>query len=379
VILIRITGLWGSSFSNAVHGKTPNLLKELLKAGLKVLANLIFLMPKRDVEIVLEPRTLRLSDYKDKQHLNHTLEEWYNQKKDPFYSPPYHFLFRNRPLKRILYSPPVSIVNESILEEVLDCIEKIAGKKVGPKEHLAYDLSLDSLQISELFMLLQEKYNLSDLYTTELATAEHIVALIEGSWIPKRLAHDLHKQEKKAWKFFKKKLPCLDEVFGPLDLDAIGGKINAWKEVFEKEVSEKVHLLIGCGVEAYAAAVGAFYAKKLPSFIKPEEVSNFDRVFTTKETIVRWHAPNCIQGSLIYLPEKSLSAKWQWMPIPKESEAMAYMQDKRVWINNYFQKDPLLFVAMTHNALKQRIPVALPFSGIPNLSWSRRIAQIVER
>jgi len=91
VILVRITGLWGSSFSYA-GGNAPNMMANLGRGILAVLANLILFMPKRNVRIVYE-ETQALSDLVkagDKKRLNHFLEEFYNREvEEPLVVPRY--------------------------------------------------------------------------------------------------------------------------------------------------------------------------------------------------------------------------------------------------------------------------------------------------
>ena len=60
VVLIRTTGLWGSSFSRAHTGKSPDFGKTLLTNFFKLLKNGIFFSPRRKVllEIALAPKEL---------------------------------------------------------------------------------------------------------------------------------------------------------------------------------------------------------------------------------------------------------------------------------------------------------------------------------
>jgi long-chain-fatty-acid--[acyl-carrier-protein] ligase len=77
---VRITGLWGSMWSKAKTGKSPNFFVQLLKGIFYVLANLLFFLPKRTVSIEFEDLT---SIAKEKVSLgqkqfNSFLEEFYN-------------------------------------------------------------------------------------------------------------------------------------------------------------------------------------------------------------------------------------------------------------------------------------------------------------
>ncbi len=80
VIGLRISGLWGSIFSKAGTGKSPNLFIQLTKGFLYVLANLIFLLPRRKVTIEIEDITLPAKTNAELgiKPFNLFLEDFYN-------------------------------------------------------------------------------------------------------------------------------------------------------------------------------------------------------------------------------------------------------------------------------------------------------------
>ena len=98
VLLVRTVGLRGSMFSYARTGKKPDLVGSLLRGLGYLLANLLFFMPRRRVDITLElldRSALPAGD--DRRALNHWFEEWYNRSVPP--EPiwvPYHFLLGRR-------------------------------------------------------------------------------------------------------------------------------------------------------------------------------------------------------------------------------------------------------------------------------------------
>jgi len=80
VVGVRITGLWGSMFSKAKTGKSPDFFVQILKGIFYVLANLLFFVPKRNVYLEFEDLT---SIAKEKVTLgqkpfNIFLEDFYN-------------------------------------------------------------------------------------------------------------------------------------------------------------------------------------------------------------------------------------------------------------------------------------------------------------
>jgi len=80
VVGVRITGLWGSMFSKARTGKSPDFFAKLLMGAFYILANLLFFLPKRSVSIEFEDIT---SIAKEKAipgqtAFNSFLEDFYN-------------------------------------------------------------------------------------------------------------------------------------------------------------------------------------------------------------------------------------------------------------------------------------------------------------
>jgi hypothetical protein len=78
VVLIRIRGLWGSSFSYAARRGPPSFAKALLRGALTLAANVVFFTPRREVEVeFVEPPALPREG--GKRALNAWLEAFYNE------------------------------------------------------------------------------------------------------------------------------------------------------------------------------------------------------------------------------------------------------------------------------------------------------------
>jgi 1-acyl-sn-glycerol-3-phosphate acyltransferase len=80
IVGVRINGLWGSMFSKAATGKSPDFFVQLVKGIFYILANLLFFLPKRSVSIEFEDLT---SIAKEKAipgqtPFNSFLEDFYN-------------------------------------------------------------------------------------------------------------------------------------------------------------------------------------------------------------------------------------------------------------------------------------------------------------
>ncbi|MCK5856756.1 MAG: 1-acyl-sn-glycerol-3-phosphate acyltransferase [Bacteroidales bacterium] len=81
VIGVRQQGLWGSVWSRAWWGKSPDFFKVFLLSGFYVLANLIFFVPKRKVEIEfvdISEEAKAKSKSLTRREFNEYLETFYN-------------------------------------------------------------------------------------------------------------------------------------------------------------------------------------------------------------------------------------------------------------------------------------------------------------
>ena len=79
VVLVRTRGVWGSSLSYAYTGTAPPLGRRLLQGLGLLLANFLFFMPRRQVNIAIEPIDRQRLPELHRDSLNPWLEEWYNR------------------------------------------------------------------------------------------------------------------------------------------------------------------------------------------------------------------------------------------------------------------------------------------------------------
>ncbi|HZU38476.1 MAG TPA: AMP-binding protein, partial [Gemmataceae bacterium] len=170
VVLVRTRGLWGSSLSFAYTGVHPELGKVALRGIGWALANLLFFMPRRRVDITLEyvPRE-RLPGV-ERDVLNPWLEQWYNQDgpEKPVFVP-YHFLFGPRTFEY----PRVQTLAEADLSQVkpetrLGVEHILADKLQRPlredeqRPDITLDqLGLDSLDRMEITLRVEQQFGFS--------------------------------------------------------------------------------------------------------------------------------------------------------------------------------------------------------------------------
>ena len=80
VVGVRIRGLWGSMWSKARTGRTPDFLSTYLKGVFYVLANGVFFLPRREVSISFHDITREVREHVTggRKELNRYLESFYN-------------------------------------------------------------------------------------------------------------------------------------------------------------------------------------------------------------------------------------------------------------------------------------------------------------
>ncbi|MFN0065303.1 MAG: AMP-binding protein [Chlamydiales bacterium] len=182
IVLVRFTGLWGSVFSKAVTGKRPNVLKTYTH-GLKiVLKNLIFFTPRRKVTIECEiPTDFPL--HGDRKEINYYLESWYNRN-----GPEEITLVSFSPWKQVvpeIVKRPkqkpfcVDAIPQEIKDKVIDevaLLTRIDKNLLTPEKNFAEDLGLDSLDRSQLVLILKDQFGVPNVTANDLTTIESMMA-----------------------------------------------------------------------------------------------------------------------------------------------------------------------------------------------------------
>lgn len=195
VVLIRTTGLWGSSFSRALTGQSPDLPKTTLH-GLKILfKNLLFFAPRRKVLIEIEPAPLNLPINGTRVDFNRYLEKWYDQYPDERGN-----THSNEPLKLISYSfwkkeipqivaipqaekkkEPIPIHKETE-EKVYREIRRLVGNanlQIEPRMNLSNDIGMDSLNVAEIIAFLAAKFQTDEIHPEDIVTVQDVLETAE--------------------------------------------------------------------------------------------------------------------------------------------------------------------------------------------------------
>jgi long-chain-fatty-acid--[acyl-carrier-protein] ligase len=193
VVLIRTSGLWGSKFSKALTGSSPDFGKVLWECVKILLKNGIFFAPRREVlvELALPPSDFPYSA--TRLEFNKYLENWYNRYPgvDPGPEPLklVSFAFWKEEMPKVLVSAsgheriqerPVS---PKIQQEVFTHLASLCGRKaeqIDRKMNLSQDLGLDSLDTVQVYVFLDEHFGVSDLLPGDLQTVEDVLQYAAG-------------------------------------------------------------------------------------------------------------------------------------------------------------------------------------------------------
>jgi long-chain-fatty-acid--[acyl-carrier-protein] ligase len=202
VVLVRVKGLWGSSFSRALTGKAPSLGR-MIKEGIKtVLKNLLFFTPRREIIVELEPVPVDFPYHASRVELNKYLENWYNRpdglSKQKGEHPGDSLVLVSYSMWGEKYLPVLDtstsldreVPLQNIPKEVQDkIVQKIAeltecpSATIKPEMTLASDLGLDSLDISELIAFLHDQFDVSNVPPAELTTVGKLMAIASKLYI----------------------------------------------------------------------------------------------------------------------------------------------------------------------------------------------------
>jgi acyl-CoA synthetase (AMP-forming)/AMP-acid ligase II/1-acyl-sn-glycerol-3-phosphate acyltransferase/acyl carrier protein len=182
IVMVRTQGLWGSFFSRAQTGKSPELVRCLLRGLGWFLANLLLFTPRRDVTI-----TVQRVDRKDfpgltRDKLNPYLENWYNEgmSETPVFVP-YHFLFGPRSFEfpRIGSGGMVDVelIGPAAIAAVNEMIEEHLRRPLSDAEkqpQVALDqIGLDSLDRMDIALEIEDRFGFR---------SDHVAETIGQMW-----------------------------------------------------------------------------------------------------------------------------------------------------------------------------------------------------
>lgn len=196
IVLVRVKGLWGSSFSRASTGKAPPFFEGLWFSLKAVLKNAIFFMPRREVIIELQPAPKDFPYNADRLDFNRYLEHWYDLPDglSPQTSPypgdslilvPYTWWQKKETIS--LWTPKASKETFEISHIPIDIQKQVIAKlaeltsndpaTIKPNMSLTTDLGMDSLDVAEVIAFLQDQFDITGVASTDLSTVGKLMAI----------------------------------------------------------------------------------------------------------------------------------------------------------------------------------------------------------
>lgn len=194
IVLVTITGMWGSRFSKAVKKsersnlKANSILRFLWNILKIVLLNGLFFIPKRNIRIEFTPIGSEFPRQGTRQEINRYLEEFINRgfgrEGEPLQKVSNYFWKTKYPayeyhLKSYRYD--ADQIPVKLRDDVMTLVAQKAGLKtedVKDEMHLARDLSIDSLETTEILCELEKRYHLPRYAPKHVTTVGHLVALV---------------------------------------------------------------------------------------------------------------------------------------------------------------------------------------------------------
>lgn len=202
VVLMRVKGLWGSSFSTYYEGKSPNMFATIMQGIKFCFKNLLFFTPRREIIIELEPAPADFPFRGSRIEINRYLETWFNQ---PDGLAPQTGALPGDSLIQVSYSMwgekhlPVlkpkgnedSNVNLDVIPEdvrakvyhQLALMTERSESDIKPSMSLPVDLGLDSLDGAELSAFLQDNFDIKGVPVNQLTTVARLMGIASGQVI----------------------------------------------------------------------------------------------------------------------------------------------------------------------------------------------------
>lgn len=300
VVLIRTTGLWGSSFSRAITGQSPDLTKTLLQGIKTLFKNGLFFAPRRKVTIEIELAPKDLPIHSTRIDFNRYLENWYNRYKDeqgnvveeePLTLVSYAFWKKEIP--QVVQMAPLEKKNETIQiqketeEKVYREIRRIVGNAnlaIEPQMNLSTDIGMDSLNIAEIIAFLAQKFRSEEIHPEDIVTVRDVLEAAENAKtrIKKSASTFTFPEEKnrpiaappmgdnfvEAFLNICQKMgnfvACGDDVSGITRYKKLKKAALVLASYFEKIPGEKVAVLLPASSGAYITIFALLFAKKVP-------------------------------------------------------------------------------------------------------------------
>lgn len=309
VVLVRTTGLWGSSFSRAITGTTPFMFANIFKGIGKAFKSLLFFLPKREVTLEFVPAPADFPYQGTRLEINQYLEKWYNRpdglSQQTGDEP-------GETLKLVSYSVwreelpeivcaqktqgdiEISTIPSAIQDKVkakLFEMTQMPKEKITPEMNLGCDLGLDSLDNAELIAFLDDQYEVTGVPVSELTTVGKLMGLAAkqvafgekveeeihdlSAWfkssprgeVPLPQGKTVHEAFLNTCQRMKSSIACGDLRAGVLTYDQVKLRVLLLAEYIRQQPGEYIGILLPSSVAAYLTVLACQLAGKIPLMI----------------------------------------------------------------------------------------------------------------
>lgn len=364
VILVRLTGLWGSAFSTAQWGHTPDFWKQVFRGFKTALKNFLFFAPRRKIYVEFEEAGADFPRKGDKIKINTYLENWFNQ---------YYVKDGER-----VAEEPLNLVRESFWSSKLPKVKSATGRndalegmqvprdirtnilcklsemsavpvgKIKDEQDLIYDLGLDSIDKTQIFTFLDDQYEIDQaLIPGDLVTVNDLFAAALKLKEPMQKSAQVDKSElKKSWPKEKRKAvshtpkgetiieaflntskamgklaACADATSGVLSYKRMRLAVVILAREIQKIEGKYVGIMLpsSCGVAILYLAT--LLAKKVPVMLN-----------WTLGPLFMDHAVNLLEIKAILTSRKFIQ-KMQYLDIGEALNRLVYIEDLRAGLS----------------------------------------------
>lgn len=298
IVFVRTLGLWGSSFSRAPTGKTPELVKAFFDSCKILCRNFIFFAPRRTVEMELIEAPADFPRTGSRREINGYLENWYNvHGPEPLklvsfsrFSTVYPKIKGNSPEERLFLESVSVETKQKVMEEIAK-LTRVPLSEITDESHLAQDLGLDSLDTAQLTVALKENFGINFLKSTDLTTVGSVLAY--ASKIKKSgLEEEENTTRFKVWEKDEQRPPalypdgktipevflqtcdrlgkhiaCADLVAQELNYQRLKIVVLLLAEGIAKLPGEKIGIMLPASVAVNAIILATIFAGKIPVMI----------------------------------------------------------------------------------------------------------------
>lgn len=313
VVLVKISGLYGSMFSSALTaGKVPYMFPTVWRGVKIALKNLLFFTPRREVTIEYIPAPADFPFNASKLELNRYLEHWYNRPDgiDPalmneklpgesIHLVSHSLWGQQMPQVEDRTTTEQSIhlarIPEETVKKVYTFLEELTdykADKITPELSLSTDLGLDSLDAADILTFLHDQFAVEGVPPSELTTVERLLAIaakqivfeteeleeerVSKKWLTLNLPTEIAKTAdgetipEVFWNACDKwgsRVIAADKISGVLSYSSLKLRSLLLAEYLRKIEGESIGILLPSSVAALAVILACQIAGKVPVMI----------------------------------------------------------------------------------------------------------------